>query len=65
MNFNLTLKYKDQSDYYGEAKFYLENADYNYDQAMADFEEDLKFENDFDSKLGTQQKGINSRKMKK
>lgn len=53
MNFNLTLKYKDQSDYYGEAKFYLENADYNYDQAMADFEEDLKFENDFDSKLGT------------
>eukprot|EP00347_Sterkiella_histriomuscorum_P008934 403343183 len=50
LNFNLTLKYKDQSDYYGEAQYYLENADYDYDRAMADFEEDLKFEKDFDSK---------------
>ena len=31
LNFHLKLMNQDQSDFLGEAKFYLENADYNYD----------------------------------
>lgn len=63
LNANLLVKYPFQKSFLAESQFYLEEANYDYDTAFFLFEEDMKFENDFDQKYNFEQR--KSRRHKK
>jgi len=43
---HLREKFGGQKSFKAEAKYYLEIANYNFEKALSEFEEDLKFEKD-------------------
>lgn len=62
MNYDLLVKYPTQQSYLAECQFYLEECNYNVDEAIAMFEEDVKFEKEFDRKLALGERGKGTKK---
>ena len=51
MNIHLREKFKDQKSYKAEAQYYLDITNFDYKKAIEEFEEDLKFEKEQESKF--------------
>ena len=50
MNTKLLQQYGEQATYKSEAQYYLEMTEYNLDKALEEFDADLKFEKEQESK---------------
>ena len=51
MSLHLKERFKDQKSYKAEAQYYLDITNYNYEKAILEFEEDLKFEKEQETKF--------------
>ena len=51
MSLDLKEKFGKQTSYRAEAQYYLEITNYNYEKALKEFDEDLKFEKEQENKF--------------